>query len=68
MKGIVVYYSGTGNTHKIARAIHRGMKEIIEADVALDRDVDPKDMGKYDLFGIKQKIIDPIPIEKLQNP
>ena len=47
MKGIVVYYSATGNTKKIAKAIHRGMKDVIECDVASDKEVDPKDRGKY---------------------
>jgi Fe-S-cluster-containing hydrogenase component 2/flavodoxin len=56
MKGIVVYYSGTGNNHKIARAIHRGMKEVIECDVATVKEVAPKDMVKCDLIGIGSPI------------
>ena len=30
MKGVVVYYSAAGNTRKITRAIHRGMKDSME--------------------------------------
>jgi len=56
MKGIVVYYSGTGNNYKIARAIHRGMKKVIECDVGSTEEVDPRGMGKYDLIGIGSPI------------
>ncbi len=52
MKGIVVYYSATGSTRKIAKAIHRGMKEVMEGDIAPINQVDPKDMAQYDLIGI----------------
>lgn len=53
MKGIVVYYSATGSTRKIAKAIHRGMKGVLgDCDIApIDR-IDPKEMAKYDLIGI----------------
>ena len=56
MKGIVVYYSGTGNNHKIGRAIYRGMKEVIDCDVASVKEVNPQNMGKYDLIGIGSPI------------
>lgn len=35
LKGIVVYYSGTGNTAKIAGAIYRAMNSVIACDIAL---------------------------------
>ncbi|NLO28523.1 MAG: hypothetical protein GX113_10180 [Actinobacteria bacterium] len=36
MKGLVIYYSATEGTKKIARAIHRGMSGVIETtDVRL---------------------------------
>ncbi|MFC1946254.1 EFR1 family ferrodoxin [Chloroflexota bacterium] len=56
MKGIVVYYSGTGNNHKVARAIGRGMKRIISCDVAPISDINPQDMEQYDLIGIGSPI------------
>ena len=34
LKGIVVYYSATGNTAKVANAIYKGMKSVIACDVA----------------------------------
>ena len=52
MKAIVVYYSATGSTQKIAKAIHRGLKEVIECDIAPIKKADPKDMAKYDLLVI----------------
>ncbi len=52
MKGIVVYYSATGSTRKVAKAIHRGMKEVIECDIAPIDKIDPKDMARYDLIAI----------------
>jgi flavodoxin/ferredoxin len=57
MKGIVVYYSATGNTKKIAKAIYKGMKGAMEkVDIADVKDVDPKDMKKYDVIGIGSPI------------
>jgi len=53
LKGIVVYYSATGSTRKVAKAIHRGMKDLMEeCDIAPINKVDPKDMANYDLIGI----------------
>ena len=53
MKGIVVYYSATGNTKKIARAIHAGMKQHIEeCDIATIKEIAPGDLSSYDLIGI----------------
>jgi hypothetical protein len=50
IKGIVAYYSATGNTAQVARAIHTGMKLAISCDVALLKKLDPKDMAKYDVM------------------
>ena len=45
MKGIVVYYSGTGNTAKIAKAIHKGMKDVMEVcDIASLKEANPQDL------------------------
>jgi formate hydrogenlyase subunit 6/NADH:ubiquinone oxidoreductase subunit I len=53
MKGVVVFYSATGNTGKVAKAIHRGMKGVIgDCDIAAIKNCDPRDMAKYDLIGI----------------
>ncbi len=52
MKGIVVYYSATGNTAKIARAIHRGMTEAMECDLASLKQADPLSLNNYDVIAL----------------
>lgn len=52
LKGIVVYYSGTGNTAQIANALYKGMKSVIDCDVAPIDKIDPSEMAKYDLMAL----------------
>jgi Fe-S-cluster-containing hydrogenase component 2/flavodoxin len=53
LKSIVVYYSATGSTRKVAKAIHRGMKGLIkDCDIAPIDQIDPGEMAKYDFIGI----------------
>lgn len=53
MKAIVIYYSQTGNTEKIARAIHRGIiSSLGECDMAWVGDMAPGDLSGYDLIGL----------------
>jgi len=52
LKGIVLYYSATGATGKIAGAIHKGMKSVIECDVSPLKKMDPKKLVKYDVIAI----------------
>lgn len=52
MKGLVVYYSATGSTKKVARAIHRGMSSVIQADLASVKEISPDKAAEYDLIGI----------------
>ncbi|MEM3550808.1 MAG: flavodoxin family protein [Candidatus Bathyarchaeia archaeon] len=52
MRGVVVYFSLSGNTRKIAKAIHRGMKKVLEADIAQIKEISPKQLAKYDLVGV----------------
>ncbi|OGO20268.1 MAG: hypothetical protein A2144_10080 [Chloroflexi bacterium RBG_16_50_9] len=53
MKGIIVYYSATGSTARIAKAIHRGMRGLMaECDIVQLKKADPRDMTKYDVIGI----------------
>jgi flavodoxin/ferredoxin len=49
LKGVVVYYSATGSTAKIANAIYKGIRTVIDCDVAPVKKLRPKDMDKYDL-------------------
>jgi flavodoxin/NAD-dependent dihydropyrimidine dehydrogenase PreA subunit len=53
MKCIVLYYSQTGNTEKIARAIQSGIKQTAgNCDLVKINDADPKRLYEYDLIGI----------------
>lgn len=52
MKSIIVYYSQTGNTKKIAHAIHAGMRQVVQCDIATIKEVSPRDLVKYDLIGL----------------
>lgn len=52
LKGIVLYYSATGSTGKIAGAIHKGMKSVFDCDVAPLKKIDPKEMAGYDVVAI----------------
>ena len=58
MKSIVIYYSQTGNTKKIAQAIHAGMSQTGEqCDIARLKDVNPEDLAGYDLIGLGSPVI-----------
>ena len=53
MKTIVIYYSQTGNTKKIAQAIHGGVSDVAgQCDIARLQDVDTQDLIRYDLIGL----------------
>ena len=57
MKSIVIYYSQAGSTKKIAQAIHKGMSRVeAQCEIAKVKDVDPKDLSKYDLIGLGSPI------------
>jgi NAD-dependent dihydropyrimidine dehydrogenase PreA subunit/flavodoxin len=50
MRAIVVYYSATGNTQKIAMAIQHGIKGVNgQCDIASINRKDPADMAGYDV-------------------
>jgi ferredoxin len=52
LKGIVVYYSATGNTARIANGLYQGMRSVIACDVAPIKKVKPGDMSGYDVLAI----------------
>jgi flavodoxin/ferredoxin len=53
MKSIVIYFSQTGNTKKIAGAIQTGIGESAgQCDLARLQDVDTADLAPYDLVGL----------------
>ncbi|MDB9822899.1 flavodoxin domain-containing protein [Deltaproteobacteria bacterium] len=52
LRGIVVYYSASGNTAQVANALWQGMKSVIACDVVPMKKVKPADMAKYDVMAI----------------
>jgi ferredoxin len=53
LKSIVIYYSQTGNTKKIAQAIQQGVaQQAGQCDIARLREIKPEDWVNYDLIGI----------------
>ena len=53
MKSIVIYFSQTGNTEKVAYAIQAGVKQAAgHCDITKIKDADPKRLYEYDLIGI----------------
>ena len=53
MKCIVIYFSQTGNTKKIAEYVHLGMSLAKDtSDIAFLNDVEPQTLTSYDLIGI----------------
>jgi flavodoxin/ferredoxin len=52
MKSVVIYYSQTGNTKKIAGAIRDGINGLVPCDLARLQDVDTPDLVPYDLIGL----------------
>jgi ferredoxin len=53
MKSIVIYYSQTGNTKKIAQAIQKGIiSQTGQCDLVRVKEIKPEALVKYDLIGI----------------
>jgi len=54
VKAIIIYYSQTGNTKKVAEAIQEGLVEAgVECRLARLKDLNPaKDLAEYDLIGL----------------
>lgn len=62
MKSIIVYYSLTGNTGIIARAIHKGMSQLIEqCDIAKIKQLDIRHLNGYDLIGVGSPVWGGVP-------
>jgi ferredoxin len=71
MKSIVIYFSQTGNTEKIAEAIWNGVRTVTgPCDLAEIKDIDPRHLGSYDLIGLGCPIFDyvePLNVRKFIN-
>ncbi|MFC1533363.1 EFR1 family ferrodoxin [Thermodesulfobacteriota bacterium] len=62
MKGIIIYFSQTGNTKQVARAIHKGIGRLAEqCDIAPLKQFDPRDLDRYDLIGLGSPVWGGVP-------
>ena len=53
MRCCVIYYSQTGNTEQIARAVRKGMGEVAGGcEIVRINEIKPHEVEKYDLIGI----------------
>jgi flavodoxin/ferredoxin len=53
MKCVVIYFSLTGNTEKVAFAIQTGIKQVAgSCDIVKIKDANPRRLSEYDLIGI----------------
>lgn len=52
LRGVVVYYSASGNTAQVANSIWRGMRSVIPCDVAPINKIKPADMARYDVVAV----------------
>lgn len=53
MRSIVIYFSQTGNTKKVAEAIQNGIRSTLgQGDILRIQDADVRNLGSYDLIGI----------------
>jgi len=58
MKCTIIYFSQTGNTEKIARAIQKGVaQEAGPCDIVRIKDADPRRLYQYDLIGLGFPVI-----------
>jgi flavodoxin/ferredoxin len=52
LKAVIVYYSATGSTFKVAKSICQGLRKTMSCDLLKIKKADPKKMAQYDLIGI----------------
>ena len=62
MKCVVIYFSQTGNTEKIARAIQTGVKQIADhCDILPIKEANPRRLYEYDLIGLGSPVHGGVP-------
>ena len=58
MKCIIVFFSLTGNTEKVARAIQTGVKQAAgNCDILPIKEANPKRLYEYDLIGFGSPVM-----------
>ena len=67
MKSVVIYFSQTGNTEKIARSIQTGIGQVTgQCDLQEIRDANPLRLKDYDLIGFGAPVIGQCPDNVLE--
>lgn len=67
MKSIVIYFSQTGNTEKVGKAIAAGIEQVTgQCDVSEIRQVSPRDLRDYDLIGLGSPVFGQCPENVLE--
>jgi flavodoxin/NAD-dependent dihydropyrimidine dehydrogenase PreA subunit len=62
MKTVIVYYSQTGNTEQMAKAIQAGVKQAgSECDFIKMQDANPRKLYEYDLIGLGSMVLAFVP-------
>jgi flavodoxin/ferredoxin len=63
MKSIVVYFSLTGSTKKVAKAIYQGMREqSAQCDMATVKEMDANRLAEYDLIALGSPVWGGVPL------
>ncbi|MFC1533149.1 flavodoxin family protein [Thermodesulfobacteriota bacterium] len=63
MKSIIIYFSLTGSTKKVAHAIHKGMNRLMErCDIATVKEVDIHRLSDYDLIALGSPVWGGLPL------
>ena len=67
MKSVVIYFSQTGNTEKIARSMQTGIRQVTgQCDLQEIRDANPLRLKDYDLIGFGAPVIGQCPDNVLE--
>ena len=67
MKSIVIYFSQTGNTEKIAKCIQNGIIQAAgSCDIIEMRDANPLHLKKYDLIGLGSMVMGAAPANVIE--
>jgi len=66
MKSIIVYYSQSGNTKKIAQAVQQGVAgRSVRCDIARLKEISPDEFETYDLIGLGSPVWSCLPTPNL---